>query len=183
VTFSVTALSPPVLYNGVGEEQEKDTMTHLGFEEAAMDERIGGNRGPRRVAALAVAAAVAVLATACGGSASTSTVSASALAQELAFSQCMRSKGVANFPDPNASGGFTVSVNSSGATINTSQAQSAYGDCRHLLPSGGPSLAQIQGEIQRANSEVQQADLTMVAFAQCMHTHGEPDFPRTPENP
>ncbi len=71
-----------------------------------MNDKTGGNRGPRRAGALAVAAAVAALATACGGGASSS-ASAPTYVQELALAQCMRSHGVPNFPDPNASGGYT----------------------------------------------------------------------------
>jgi subtilase family serine protease len=45
-----------------------------------MNNKTGGNRGPRRAAALAVAAAVAVLAAACGGSSSAPSVSSGAAA-------------------------------------------------------------------------------------------------------
>ena len=80
-----------------------------------MNDKTGGNRGLRRAGALAVAAAVAMLAAGCGvvhislgsGSASSS-ASAPTYAQVLALAQCMRSHGVPDFPDPSASGGYTL---------------------------------------------------------------------------
>ena len=77
-----------------------------------MNKRSGGNRAPRRAAALAVAAAVAVLTAACGGAAPSS-ASPPTYAQELALAQCMRGHGVPNFPDPQASGGYSLSSNGS----------------------------------------------------------------------
>ena len=77
-----------------------------------MNDKTGGNRGRRRAGALAVAAAVAALATACGGSAPSS-ASAPTYAQEIALAQCMRGHGVPNFPDPNASGSYTLTSNGS----------------------------------------------------------------------
>jgi hypothetical protein len=156
-------------------------MAHLGsLGEAVRNGRADGNRRLRRAGALAIVAAVSVLATACGGS-SSSTVSSSALGQELAFAKCMRSNGLPSFPDPNSSGSFTLTVNGGVTSIDTSQAESAYGTCRHLLPSGGPSLAKVQAEIQRGNTAIQQADLSLLPFARCMHTHGEPKWPEPPE--
>ena len=69
-----------------------------------MSGKPGGNRGPRRAAALATVAAVAVL-TACGGSRSSSGGSASAgsatYRAELAYAHCMQTHDVPGFPDPN----------------------------------------------------------------------------------
>ena len=84
-----------------------------------MNDKTGGNRGPRRAGALAVAAAVAVLAAGCGvvhislGGSASSSASAPTYAQVLALAQCMRSHGVPNFPDPNASGGYSLTPNGS----------------------------------------------------------------------
>src|ERR1039458_7300395 len=77
-----------------------------------MNDKTAGNRGLRRAGAPPGAAAVAVLATACGGSAPSS-VSAPTYAQVLALSQCMHSHGLPNFPDPNASGGYSLTSNGS----------------------------------------------------------------------
>jgi subtilase family serine protease len=114
-------------------------MTHYGLEEAAMNGKTGGNRGPWRAAALAVAAAVAVLITACdvvhvhfgfsGGSASTGSATYRA---ELAYAQCMRAHGMPGFPDPNPSGGPGIKVhmkpNGPGPRANAA--------CKHLLSGG-----------------------------------------------
>lgn len=149
-----------------------------------MNDKYGGARGARRAGALAVLAAVAVLATACGGgdpsaggSASPSAGSPS-YAQLVALSQCIRSHGVPTFPDPDASGGFhltTTPGGSSGAIdIDSSQIQTAYRACRHVLPGGGPDISQLQQEIQQKQ---QRALPAMLKLAQCMRSHGVPDFP------
>jgi hypothetical protein len=147
-----------------------------------MNDKTGGNR-PRRAGALAVAAAVAVLATACGGgSAPSSSVSAPTYAQELALAQCMRSHGVPDFPDPNASGGYTLTSNGSieGAggssiDIDSSQAQAAYGDCRHLLP-GAPSISQLEQQVQQEQQRQARALPELLKWEQCVRSHGVPDF-------
>jgi len=151
-----------------------------------MKNKTGGNRGLRRGAALAAVAAVAVLATACGvvhvhvgssgGSASTGSASTGSVtfAQELALAQCMRSRGLPNFPDPTPSGGFNASVL---PAINSSQGQAAYGACRHLLAGGGPSIAQLQQVGQQVQQEQQQLLPTLLKFSQCMRGHGVPTFP------
>ena len=80
-------------------------MTLLGsFEEAAMNDKTAGNRGPRRAGALAFVAVVAVLATACSVqtyiSYPASSAGSATYRQEIAFVRCMRSHGVPNLPDP-----------------------------------------------------------------------------------
>ncbi len=148
-----------------------------------MNDKTGGNRGPWRDAgALAVAAAVAVLAAACGSGASSS-ASAPTYAQEIALAACMRSHGVPTFPDPSASGGYTLTSNGSieGAggsaiDINSSQAQAAYGDCRHLIP-GGPSISQLEQLQQQEQQRQEQALPMLLKYSQCMRGHGVPSFP------
>lgn len=131
---------------------------------------------------LAAAAALAVLATACGGSTSSS-AGAPTYAQEVAFAQCMRGHGVPDFPDPNSLGGYTLTNNGSiegagGAAvdINSSQAQKAYGDCRHVLP-GGPSIEQLEQLEQQAQQRRAKELPELLRFSQCMRGHGVPDFP------
>jgi hypothetical protein len=148
-----------------------------------MHDKTGGNRGPRRAGALAVAAAVAMLATACGGGSASSSASAPTYAQELALAQCMRSHGVPNFPDPNASGSYTLTSNGSieGAggssiDIDSSQAQAAYGGCRHLLP-GAPSISQLEQLEQQEQQRQEQALPMLLKYSQCMRSHGVPNFP------
>ena len=104
-----------------------------------MNDKTGGNRGPRRAGALAVVAAVTVLTAACGvvhvsfgGSASTGSASFRA---NLGYAQCMQTHGVPNFPDPNPSQGFSVRghLNGNGPLARASDA------CMHLLPRGSAS--------------------------------------------
>ena len=139
-------------------------------------------KSPRRPAALA-AAAIALLATvtACAGSAPAA-ASTPTYAQELALVGCMRSHGVPNFPDPSAAGGYSLSADGSlvGANgsvdIDGSQAQTAYGSCRHLLP-GGPSISQLEQDVQQEQQAQAQALPLELKYSQCMRSHGVPDFP------
>ena len=147
-----------------------------------MNEKTAGKRGLRRAGALAVAAAVAVLATACGGGSAPSSASPPTYPQVLALAQCMRGHGVPDFPDPNASGGYTLTSNGSveGAggssiDIDSSQAQAAYGDCRHLLP-GGPSISQLEQLVQQEQQRQEKALPELLKWEQCVRSHGVPNF-------
>jgi hypothetical protein len=119
------------------------------------------------------AAALALMAAACGGSPSgpgrggSANAGSSANTHQLAYSQCVRSHGVPNFPDPDSSGGFNKATLSQLAAGN-SQYQAATQSCAHLLPNGGggPTAAQVQQEWTG-----------MLNFARCMHSHGEPNWP------
>ena len=117
----------------------------------------------RIAAATVVVIAIVLLAAACGGgspAAQTGTV-------QNRFSQCMRSNGVPNFPDPDTSGTIPKeSLQQLG--VSTSQFQSAQNACRHLLPNGGsgPTAAQVQ-----------QMRALSLHFSQCVRRHGVPNFP------
>lgn len=133
---------------------------------------------------------------ACGGSASrppstsasepsSSSKSASqspAITFALAFSKCMRSHGVPNFPDPNSpGGGFHVfssggAINFSGSALN-SQApafQHAQTTCQHLVAPNG-----IVGTPPPSDQQVNQA----LALTKCMRAHGVPKFPDPTTSP
>jgi hypothetical protein len=93
----------------------------------------------------------------------------------FAYVGCMRSHGVANFPDPTSNGELNVNFQtggkggppvSSGINRNSPQYVSAAQACRHLLPGGIPTPAQAQ-----------QALATGLKLAQCMRSHGVPNFP------
>lgn len=148
-----------------------------------MNNKTGGNRGPRRAGALAVVAAVAALATACGGSSASCPGSSdpgrpATLAQLAALAQCMRSHGAPNFPDPSTSGGFNVTTTPNGSNgaidIDSRQIQAAYRACRHLLAGGGLNISQLRHQIQQ---EQKRALPGLVKFARCMRGHGVPNFP------
>jgi len=65
------------------------------------------------------------------GQPSSSAQQAQYLAAELKFAQCMRSHGVANFPDPASSGTFNLQ----GIDVNSPQVQAANSAC--ATPSAG----------------------------------------------
>jgi hypothetical protein len=109
------------------------------------------------LASLGCATAIA----ACGSSGHKS--SASSQGPWLAFTQCMRSHGVPNLPDPSGQGGFQIpaSVNPASPAFQAAQAT-----CKKLMPGGGPPAHASEQQKQH-----------LVATAQCMRTHGVPDFP------
>jgi hypothetical protein len=145
-------------------------------------------RAARITVALTAAAGLALLATACGGSAGThvaqlATTTAPALSsgsqnaggatnsqspssQMLAFSGCMRSNGVRNFPDPNSSG--VLPKRQVGQLAASSpQFVPAHRACEHLLPNSG----------QPTRAQVQQAWNDMRRFARCMRSRGTRNWP------
>lgn len=149
-------------------------------------------RRPRRAwppaAAIIAAAALVLLAAACSaspsptGSATGSSGSSngSANSQLVAYSQCMRSNGVPNFPDP--AGGVPPKVTAQELGISSSQLQVAQGACQHLLPATGGSLSAsslrqcyLAGVCPQAL--VQHALSAGREFASCMRSHGVPNWP------
>jgi hypothetical protein len=133
----------------------------------------------RTAAALVATAGLAVLAAGCGGSGgshvaqlgtTTSSNSSPAAAQgsgALAFSRCMRSHGVPEFPDPDSSGAIPKeSLEQLG--VSSSRFQSAQAACRHLLPNGGRPPDQAEQQQVKANA---------LKFSQCVRRHGVRSFP------
>jgi hypothetical protein len=110
-----------------------------------------------------------------GGSAGSSTADGSPSADGssglLAYSSCMRSHGVPNFPDPASSGGIPkAAVVSAEGAVSHSQAQAAQNACEHLI--AGESLS---GQpIQTITAQQQQYYLKAAA---CMRSHGITNFP------
>jgi hypothetical protein len=94
------------------------------------------------------------------------------MAQLLAYSGCMRSHGVSDFPDPTTSpgGGAAIQINGGpGSDLNRNNPtfRAAKQACQSLLPGGGkqappPSAATIAAEVK---------------WAQCLRAHGLPGFP------
>jgi hypothetical protein len=138
-------------------------------EEGRMNHNICVMGRPRRVwpptartaAAVVAMVALVLLAAACGPSGS-SNAGGSRLSQLLAFSHCMRSNGVLNFPDPDSSGAVPKET-AQQLGVSSSQFQSAYSACQHLLPNGG------NGPDQTA---AQQARAQALRYSQCMRDHG-----------
>ena len=127
-------------------------------------------------AMLASAAALA----SCGGSGPSNgnnTASANGNAG-LKMAQCIRTHGVAKFPDPGngpnriqatraPSGGGAVTVDGVALGVSVQTLQKAMSQCQKNLPQGPPiSGAQL--------AKIKQGALKM---AECMRAHGVPNFP------
>jgi hypothetical protein len=120
---------------------------------------------PRRLraGALAGVAVASLVLSACGATPSLATSGGSTPQNSgLAYSHCMRSHGVANFPDPDAQGNFPPFR--SGVSKETSAAAGLA--CRHLLSSGEETP---QGGREKLDFALR--------VAGCMHSHGFPTYP------
>ncbi len=115
-----------------------------------------------------------LLAAACGAGAGTGTGSGptdnhAADSTALRYAGCMRSHGVPDLPDPSANGGIQIAAAPSNRDL-TPQApafQTAAKACRKLGPGlGGPPHPLSAAQRTR-----------LIAFSQCMRTHGVPSFP------
>ncbi len=85
--------------------------------------------------------------------------------QALAFSQCMRAHGVADFPDPNAQGQTQINGGpDSDLNPNNPTFQKAQNACQSKQPK--PTPAQQAQALQNA-----------LKMSQCMRDHGITDFP------
>ena len=130
-------------------------------------------------------AAVAVLA-ACSGSPSSAGSGGSpgaggsaAAASAVAYSSCMRSHGVPNYPDPD-SGGQLPKTDAQLLGVSASQYQAAQQACRHMLPAGGSFQQQEHQCMQNSDCPpalVQQMMTGDLKLARCMRSHGVPNFP------
>jgi hypothetical protein len=148
----------------------------------AAKRRSGRIRRAGVLAAAAVGAGVLVAACSSGSAgpgvaAATSSASASAsaspsatgAAEALLYAQCMRSHGVPGFPDPtvqNGSVGFNITP-ADGVNSSSAQYQTARQACQSLRGGGTSNSG--------ANSSANLAQA--LKFAQCMRSHGVPDFP------
>jgi hypothetical protein len=135
---------------------------------------------PLIVAAAVAVAVFSLLAAGCGGrspavpsAASTTPATTSATPQNglVAFSQCMRSNGVPNFPDPQRVGGrgFKLIIHQLGGS--NSHFQAAQRACNHLLPNGG------SGSQEESTQQTRTKLADELSFARCMRSHGVARFP------
>lgn len=110
--------------------------------------------------------AAVLLAGACSSNSSPSSSSSppATASGPLAYSQCMRTHGIANFPDPSPSGGIDIGP-SSGIDPNSAQYHSADHACQALA---APAQSQAQQ---------QQVYAYQLKYARCMQGHGVPNFP------
>lgn len=134
-----------------------------------------------RTAVAIIVASLCLLAAACGSSAggrvaqlgstttsNSATLSAASTQEDalLAFAACMRSHGVANFPDPDGNGVFPKHQLARLAASSLGFVP-AHKACEHLLPNAG----------QPTQAQVQQAWSDMRSFARCMRSHGVTNWP------
>jgi hypothetical protein len=84
------------------------------------------------------------------------------------FAQCMREHGVKDFPDPDASGSFTIDGVVNGSSLDPSSAawKAALDACKDLEPAG------FTGTKRTAQQQA-----AALKFAQCMRDNGVKDFP------
>jgi hypothetical protein len=131
---------------------------------------------------LVAAGVVSVLSAGCGSSSDRSSAASSSSShpspaqiqreqqQAVSFADCMRSRGVSDFPDPTTSPHeFKFSLSPSSPESHSPAFQSAAAACQHLLPdNGAPNQAAAQTPAQIA---------AFLAFARCIRSHGFPAFP------
>jgi hypothetical protein len=130
------------------------------------------NRRRRPLAALALVVMVGLI-SACGSSAPAASGgggnnTAASAQKAVKFAECMRSNGVSKFPDPGASGKFTIDgvVNGSSLDPNAPAFNQAISACKHLEPAG----------FVGAKRSPPQMEATL-KFAQCIRANGVKDFP------
>ena len=126
------------------------------------------------LAAIACAAAIA----ACGSSKSSSTAAAGQFAQGVKYSDCMRSHGVPNFPDPNSvGGGLNFHIPDNSINPYSPSFKAGHSDCSKLFPGPGPSTQHPS----------KQSMVQALKVSECMRRHGVSGFPdpmlAMPSNP
>ncbi len=106
--------------------------------------------------------------TAPAGSDGNNTATPTAHEQAVKFAECMRNNGVKEFPDPDASGAFTIETIANGSSIDTNSAAftRAISACKDLEPPGFTG--------NKRSPEQQAAG---IKFAQCIRDNGVKDFP------
>jgi hypothetical protein len=88
----------------------------------------------------------------------------------IAFSRCMRSNGVPNFPDAHAYVGGNAKLTINQLATSSPHVQTALSACDHLLPRRG-GAPQETAQQTRVHTEA------LLAFARCLRSHGFPSFP------
>ncbi len=120
---------------------------------------------------------LAPVAAGCGSNKPTNTSSAdgpqNGAAAAYAYSRCMRSNGLPNFPDPKVKvSGNSVAV---GIAVNPSETgspkfASAQKKCQGIIGGPGPNQGEVKAQ-QQGHKRI------LLAFAQCLRSNGVHDFP------
>ncbi|HWD76665.1 MAG TPA: hypothetical protein VG371_16130 [Solirubrobacteraceae bacterium] len=126
----------------------------------------------RVVRAVTAIAGCGLVAAGCGaGGADTGTTGgAGGYATALKYSNCMRSHDVPNFPDPGPNGQLNIGPGERDLNPQAPAFQSAAHACAKYGPGGGGGPHALSAAQRRR----------LVAFSQCMRTHGVPNFPDPP---
>ena len=151
--------------------------------------------GPRRscstaqrpVAAIVATATLALLAACSGGASSiTSSDSPNAAASSMspsavAYSACMRSHGVPNFPDPDSDGQLPK-ADAPHLGVSSSQLRASQETCKRVLPRNGGvinanSIQQCMEAGDCPQPLAQQVLSEERSFALCMRSRGVPNWP------
>jgi hypothetical protein len=152
----------------------------------------------RTAAAVIATAALVLLAAACssspshtgsggsstGSGASTNAGGSASSGAAITYSQCMRSHGVPNFPDP-PSNGQVPKASTQLLGVSTSRLQAAQTACQHLYPNNGgsggvltkDSIGQCEETGDCPQALVQAAMTALRTYARCMRSHGVPNWP------
>ncbi len=137
-------------------------------------------RRPLILSSAATAVAFSILAAGCGGGGSprvanvaSSTTAARTMTPQdelVAYSHCMRSSGVPNFPDPERVAGRAMKLTIQRLVTSNHRFGAAARACEHLLPAGSRESQDTaqQKRVQLANE---------LSFARCMRGHGLSRFP------
>jgi hypothetical protein len=125
----------------------------------------------RTLRPLAALALVALICAGCSKAPSNNSADDSTAAnhdQAVKFAECMRNNGVAQFPDPDASGSFTIDAVVNGSSLDTTSAawKNAINACKALEPAGFMGSTRTAEQQQNA-----------LKFAQCIRDNGVKDFP------
>jgi hypothetical protein len=137
----------------------------------------------KRVAAIiitiTIAAGLALLTAACGSSPSSTDPGGSlnaggsaSSASAHAWIQCVRAHGVPDFPGLDSSGNIPKITSGQQVGVSDSQFSAAQAACQALWPYQAPTQAQQRQEL---------AD--DLKFAECMRSHGLPNFPDPTTDP
>jgi hypothetical protein len=124
---------------------------------------LGTESQPSFTALAALGCAVAIAA--CGSTNSSTRSAPNQSTQLLAFSECMRSRGVPSFPDPSGQG---IHIGpGSGIDPSAPAFRAARSACDKLLPGGGPG---------NQHPTAQPIDMAR-QISECMRQHGVTGFP------
>jgi hypothetical protein len=136
-------------------------------------------------ASIIVITALALLASACSGSHASAGGSSfpggsATPPSAVAYTDCVRSHGIPNFPDP-PSGGGLAKASAQQLGVSSSRLQAAQRACQHLIPATGAAIQQEEQQCFPNNdcppSVVHELLDDMLRLARCMRSHGVPNFP------